>query len=88
MATLNEAALSAICAIQRKPGVIEINKNTFYPVINFKLGMTGGAFRFSRLCVDIAVNTERASNRGLINHFPYPDIPPGLARVWQKNHSW
>jgi len=74
--------MPAIRAFQREPGIIKVNKNTFYPIINFISGMTYRAFCFPWFRIDIAVNTERASNSSLINHFPCPDIPSALARVW------
>ena len=62
MTTLNKTALPAINTFYWKPGVIKVNKDTFYPIINFKLNMTCRAFRFPRLSIDITGNTKGTSN--------------------------
>ena len=59
---LNKTALSTISPFHWKSGIIEINKNTFYPVVNFKFSITIGAFRFPRFSLNIAINTKRTFN--------------------------
>ena len=56
--TLDQATGTADNAIDWQPDTISIRKNTFNPVINLKDGVTHRATGFTRLRMNILVQTE------------------------------